>query len=228
MADEQSSEQKPDVDKINLKVVTQDGNEIFFTCKMTTPLQKVGARFLAANRSITVPLADFIYLPRLPRGRRESFVFPVKASPTRLCRVGPVAKHSLSAYLSPCRVTSLHNMQLMTAFSNRQGVAMNSVRFLFDGNRINGSQTPKDLEMEDGGAHEASHLFSTAPNATVLRLTRLPSAPRRAQTASMSWSSSKVALLPSCGHPHCCLRESCREAWAVLTDRKCSDCAVCM
>ena len=155
-------------------------------------------------------------------------MFPVKASPTCLCLVAPVAKHSLSAHLSPCRVTSFHNTQLMSAFSNRQGVAMNSVRFLFDGNRINGSQTPKDLEMEDGGAHEASRLFSTAPNATVLRLTRLPSAPRRAQTASMSWSSSKVALLPSYGHPHCCLRECCREAWAVPTDRKCSDCAVCM
>ena len=65
--------------RINLKVVTQDGDEVFFTCKMSTPLD-----------------------------------------------------------------------MLMKAFCNRYGVAANSVRFLFDGNRINGSQTPRELDMEDG------------------------------------------------------------------------------
>ena len=38
----------------------------------------------------------------------------------------------------------------MQAFCNRNGVAMNSVRFLFDGNRVNPTQTPQDLDMEDG------------------------------------------------------------------------------
>lgn len=60
-------------------MVTQDGNEIYFKCKQTTPLKK-----------------------------------------------------------------------LMDAFCNRQGVSSNSVRFLFDGNRINETQTPQQLEMEDG------------------------------------------------------------------------------
>lgn len=64
---------------INLKVVTQDGNEIYFKCKQSTPLQK-----------------------------------------------------------------------LMHAFCQRQGVAMGSVRFLFDGARLNETQTPKELDMEDG------------------------------------------------------------------------------
>mmetsp|Transcript_26318 Transcript_26318/g.61406 ORF Transcript_26318/g.61406 Transcript_26318/m.61406 type:complete len:94 (+) Transcript_26318:84-365(+) len=64
---------------INLKVVTQDGNEIFFKCKQTTQLQK-----------------------------------------------------------------------LMNAFCNRQGVAMSSVRFLFDGQRLRETQTPAELDMEDG------------------------------------------------------------------------------
>ena len=77
MADEQ--EEKPATDALNLKVVTQDGNEIFFKCKMTTPLEK-----------------------------------------------------------------------LMKAFCNRQGVAASSVRFLFEGTRINPNSTPKELEMEDG------------------------------------------------------------------------------
>ena len=66
-------------DQINLKVVTQDDNEIYFKCKQTTPLQK-----------------------------------------------------------------------LMHAFCNRQGVSTNSVVFCFNGNRINETQTPQQLDMEDG------------------------------------------------------------------------------
>ena len=66
---------------INLTVRTQDGNEIYFKCKRTTPLQK-----------------------------------------------------------------------LMHAYCNRQGVTMGSVRFLFDGNRVNETQTPGQLDMEDGDA----------------------------------------------------------------------------
>ena len=67
-------EKKEGGEHINLKVVTQDGNEIYFKCKQTTPLQK-----------------------------------------------------------------------LMHAFCNRQGVSTNSVRFLFDGNRINETQTPQQV-----------------------------------------------------------------------------------
>jgi hypothetical protein len=39
-----SEDAKPDVktdDTINLKVAMLDGNEIFFKCKMTTPLSKL-------------------------------------------------------------------------------------------------------------------------------------------------------------------------------------------
>jgi hypothetical protein len=72
MADEE--EKKPETEAINLKVVTQDGNEIFFKCKMTTPLNK-----------------------------------------------------------------------LMNAFCTRQGIAMNSVRFLFDGQRLTPNTTPKEV-----------------------------------------------------------------------------------
>ena len=40
--------------------------------------------------------------------------------------------------------------KLLKAYCTRQGVAQNSVRFLFDGNRVSASQTPEELEMEDG------------------------------------------------------------------------------
>ena len=35
------------------------------------------------------------------------------------------------------------------AFCNRNGISPRSVRFLFDGERINPNQTPADLDMED-------------------------------------------------------------------------------
>ena len=71
-------EKKEGGEHINLKVVTQDGNEIYFKCKQTTPLQK-----------------------------------------------------------------------LMHAYCNRQGIAPNKIRFLFDGNCINETETPQQLEMVD-------------------------------------------------------------------------------
>ena len=41
-------------------------------------------------------------------------------------------------------------LRLMDAFCTRQGVSPLSIRFLFDGNRINETQTPEQLDMEDG------------------------------------------------------------------------------
>ena len=38
----------------------------------------------------------------------------------------------------------------MNAFCQRQGVNLNAVRFLFDGERLRDTQTPEGLEMEDG------------------------------------------------------------------------------
>ena len=39
--------------------------------------------------------------------------------------------------------------KLMEAYCQRQGVDMNSVRFLYDGQRLTADQTPKQLDMED-------------------------------------------------------------------------------
>jgi len=37
----------------------------------------------------------------------------------------------------------------MEAYCSRQGKSMQSIRFLFDGERINADQTPNDLGMDD-------------------------------------------------------------------------------
>lgn len=43
----------------------------------------------------------------------------------------------------------------MEAFAKRQGKEMDSLRFLYDGIRIQADQTPDDLDMEDNDIIEA-------------------------------------------------------------------------
>jgi small ubiquitin-related modifier len=76
--------------------------------------------------------------------------------------------------------------KLMAAFCQRQGVAQNSVRFLFDGERIAPTQSPKDLDMEDGdvidvmveqvggiiGGHQPEHPVSAHSHAATQAATR--------------------------------------------------------
>ena len=38
----------------------------------------------------------------------------------------------------------------MDAYCQRQGLSANNVRFLFDGERLHETQTPKELNMENG------------------------------------------------------------------------------
>ena len=99
-------EEKPQVDHLNLKVVTQDGNEIFFKCgQPAAPCTGTHTGLRGADTP--------------PRARR------------RCKKTTPLQK-------------------LMNAYCQRQGVNLNAVRFIFDGSRLNSSQTPEDLEMEDG------------------------------------------------------------------------------
>ncbi|KAF7545619.1 hypothetical protein G7046_g9520 [Stylonectria norvegica] len=50
------------------------------------------------------------------------------------------------------RTTKLE--KLMGAFCDRQGKAITSVRFLFDGTRVQPTDTPDALEMQDGDTLE--------------------------------------------------------------------------
>ena len=45
--------------------------------------------------------------------------------------------------------------KLVDAYCTRQGVSPSSIRFLYDGRRIQPDQTPKDLAMEDGDIIDA-------------------------------------------------------------------------
>ena len=136
-------------EQINLKVITQDGNEIYFQCKVATPLKR-----------------------------------------------------------------------LMDAFCYRQGVSRNSVRFIFDANQINETQTPEQLLMEDGdvidvmveqygdvGEWESAHTSSGAEQlllgaatedvdaATALDIERTASGPHLSRRAPPASFESVDALL---------------------------------
>ncbi|KAL8822656.1 MAG: hypothetical protein Q9191_006610 [Dirinaria sp. TL-2023a] len=50
------------------------------------------------------------------------------------------------------RTTALS--KLMNAFCDRQGKQMATVRFLFDGARVNPTDSPESLEMQDGDTLE--------------------------------------------------------------------------
>merc|ERR1712062_74801 len=44
--------------------------------------------------------------------------------------------------------------KLKQAYADRQGVSLNSLRFLFDGQRVADDMSPKQLEMEEGDVIE--------------------------------------------------------------------------
>jgi small ubiquitin-related modifier len=74
----------PAEDQISIRVMGQDGSEVFFKLKKTTPLQK-----------------------------------------------------------------------MFTAYAERLAQPPGTLRFLYDGNRLRGEQTPKELDMEDGDMVDA-------------------------------------------------------------------------
>jgi small ubiquitin-related modifier len=45
--------------------------------------------------------------------------------------------------------------KLMDTYCQRMGLSRNSIRFLFEGSRLQDQQTPKELEMEDGDSIDA-------------------------------------------------------------------------
>jgi len=61
--------------------------------------------------------------------------------------------HGQEVFFRIRRTTNLQ--KLMTAYCNRLGLPPDGVRFLFDGDRIRGDQTPKDIGLEDSDIIDA-------------------------------------------------------------------------
>ncbi|KAG5417519.1 SMT3 [Candida metapsilosis] len=47
--------------------------------------------------------------------------------------------------------------KIMHAYCEKQSKSEDSIRFFFDGNRVNATQTPEELDMEDNDVIEAHH-----------------------------------------------------------------------
>lgn len=58
-----------------------------------------------------------------------------------------ISQHGNETFFKLKRTTALG--KLMSAYCERSGIDEKSVRFLYDGKRLLGTETPADLEMED-------------------------------------------------------------------------------
>eukprot|EP00959_Pyramimonas_sp_CCMP1952_P072881 1523119-Pyramimonas_sp.AAC.1 len=99
----------------------RDQNEVHFKVKLTTKLDKV---LCVQSRLYVFPLARFL-----------SCANPIRNG------AGCVSYHTISALTRALRI--------FTAFCEKRGIAKENSRFVFDGKRLNGHQTPQDYDMED-------------------------------------------------------------------------------
>jgi len=62
--------------------------------------------------------------------------------------------------------------RLMEAFAKRQGKSLDSIRFLYEGQRVNAESTPDELDLEDGDVIEA-HQEQVSPTQRLMQLIHL-------------------------------------------------------
>jgi len=67
--------------------------------------------------------------------------------------------------------------KLMSTYCERAGLALQTIRFSFDGTRINESDTPKGLDMEDGDTIEVFQQQSGGGNVVELGLVHMDNYP---------------------------------------------------
>ena len=147
---------------IKLKVVGQDSNEIHFRVKMSTQMgklkksysERVGApiaslRFLfdgkrinddETPKSLEMEQGDVIevYQEQTGGGADEG--------ETEYIKLKVVGQDSNEIHFRVKMTTAMG--KLKKSYSERVGAPIASLRFLFDGKRINDEETPKSLEME--------------------------------------------------------------------------------
>jgi small ubiquitin-related modifier len=70
-----------------------------------------------------------------------------KAEPTSAINIKVAAQDGNEVFFKIKRNTPLS--KLMDAYCDRQGVDKQSVRFLYDGERVQDTSTPESLDMED-------------------------------------------------------------------------------
>ena len=157
-------ENKDETEYIKLKVVGQDSNEIHFRVKMSTQMgklkksyaERVGVpisslRFLFDGRRINddeSPKAlemeqdDVIEVYQEQTGGEDSG----NKDETEYIKLKVVGQDSNEIHFRVKMSTQMG--KLKKSYAERVGVPISSLRFLFDGRRINDDESPKALEME--------------------------------------------------------------------------------
>ncbi|KAF4797368.1 Small ubiquitin-related modifier 2 [Turdus rufiventris] len=131
MADEKPKEgvKTENNDHINLKVAGQDGSVVQFKIKRHTPLSKLMKAY--CERQI---FKDAIAYSEVTIRCRVQFYLPFREF-----------EDCLFVY----KVLAYKILEVSFILSLKQGLSMRQIRFRFDGQPINESDTPAQLEMED-------------------------------------------------------------------------------
>lgn len=176
--DDEVDQEKPDTEQhISVKVVTRDGIEMFIGIGKTSEFSKLMADFCAAQ-GIVPSSVVFIYKASLlhPEQTPESVgmeegdaievIFledynknggniPSTSSneSSEHISLNVVGQSGSEIFFKIKKKTKFK--KLIDAYCQRQAVEPLSVRFLYDGVRIQPDQTPESLEMEDGDIIDA-------------------------------------------------------------------------
>ncbi|KXN91529.1 Small ubiquitin-related modifier 2 [Leucoagaricus sp. SymC.cos] len=82
---------------------------------------------------------------------RHSPAEDTKEDPNAPINIKVVNAQNEETFFKIKRSTKLSKLQ--GAYANKVGKDVNSIRFLYDGNRLNDDDTPASLDMDDGGAY---------------------------------------------------------------------------
>ena len=149
---------------IKLKVVGQDSNEIHFRVKMSTQLGKLKKSY---SERVGAPIASLRFLfdgkrinddetPKSLEMEQDDVIEVYQEQTGGGADEGETEYIKLKVVGQDSNENEIHFRVKMTtamgklkkSYSERVGASITSLRFLFDGNRINDDETPKSLEME--------------------------------------------------------------------------------
>jgi len=136
-------------DHINLKVKDQDNSEVHFKVRQTTKFSKVRARNERPHARASSMSARERVPSRPHRVFRRHRVLPPRSrsNPARFTTRSRAWTNRGSRRRRPSSRSLLapSSRQIFDAFCARKSLQPDSVRFLFDGQRVNANMTPKDV-----------------------------------------------------------------------------------
>merc|ERR1712029_489935 len=149
---------------IKLKVVGQDSNEIHFRVKQTTQMGKLKKSY---SERVGVPIASLRFLFDGRRINDDETPKQLEMEPDDVIEVyqeqtGGFEEDSIKLILIGQDRSEIHFLlkittkmvNLMWSYSWRVGIPVVSLRFLFNGRRINVEETPEQLKMENNDVIE--------------------------------------------------------------------------